>query len=137
MLDTDAMIASRQLKERDGNHIGAAAMYHKAAILGNSRDSLNSEDCSCTDWALKKDVNFASECFIKAAAGGLGDAYYSLGQIEEKGLEGESDGEKARSITTLVRNSEALSAETPIRTFSEALSLIPGEPKKEEKEEGR
>ena len=101
MLDTDAMIALGSLEERDGNHIGAAAMYHKAAILGNSRGLLEFGRLLMYGLGIEKDVNFARECFTKAAADGLGDAYYYLGQIEEKGLEGDSDGEKAREYYDL------------------------------------
>ncbi len=96
MLDTDAMIVLGGLEEKGGNGMGAAAMYHKAAILGNSRGLLEFGRMLMNGLGVEKDVSFAKECFTKAAADGLGDAYYYLGQIAEEGLEGESDEEKAR-----------------------------------------
>ena len=95
-LNTDAMILLGSLEEKEGNHIGAAAMYHKSAILGNAKGLIEFGRLLMNGTGVDKDISFARECFLKAAECGLGDAYYYLGQIEEKGLEGKSDKDKAR-----------------------------------------
>ena len=95
-LNTDAMILLGSLEEKEGNHIGAAAMYHKSAILGNAKGLIEFGRLLMNGTGVDKDINFARECFLKAAECGLGDAYYYLGQIEEKGLDGKSDKDKAR-----------------------------------------
>lgn len=101
LLDTDAIVLLGSLEEKDGNHIGAAAMFHKAAILGNSRGLLEFGRLLMKGIGVDKDIAFARECFMKAADAGLADAYYYLGQIEEEGLDGDPDSDKAKEFYDL------------------------------------
>lgn len=100
-LNTEAMILLGSLEERNGNMIGAAAMYHKSAIMGNSRGLLEFGRMLMNGQGVDKDMAFARECFIKAAENGVGDAYYYLGQIAEKGLSGDPDPGKAKEYYDL------------------------------------
>ena len=94
-LNTEAMVELGRLEEKNDNPEGAAALYQKAAMMGETQGLVEFGRMMLYGLGVEKNPGMAEECFLKASDMGLGDAFYYLGLMAEKGMLREPDEEKA------------------------------------------